>query len=75
MAAAIHIRSVPDALRRRLQSCAALAGKSLSDYLLDEIRFVAGRLTIEELLARLERESTTHLSISPAEAVRAERGR
>jgi plasmid stability protein len=42
MAATIHIRNVPDALHRRLKSRAALAGKSLSDYLLEEIQFVAG---------------------------------
>jgi hypothetical protein len=75
MAATIHIRNVPDALHRRLKSCGTLAGKSLADDPVDEIRFVAGRPTIEELPARLERESTTHLSISPAETVRAEHGR
>jgi plasmid stability protein len=75
MAATIQIRNVPDALHRRLKSRAALAGKSLSDYLLDEIRFVAERPTLDELRARLERQSTTHLSMTPAEAVRAERDR
>lgn len=53
----IQIRNVPDTLHRRLKSRAALAGMSLSDYLLGEIREVAQRPTIEELRARLEQRS------------------
>lgn len=75
MTTTMQIRNVPDALHRRLKSRAALAGKSLSDYLLDEIRFVAERPTIDELRARLERQPTTHLSVAPADAIRAERDR
>ncbi|MDO9294717.1 hypothetical protein [Bradyrhizobium sp.] len=75
MTAMIQIRNVPDALHRRLKSRAALAGMSLSDYLLSEIRQVAERPTIDELRARLDRRSTVTLSIEPAEAVRAERDR
>jgi plasmid stability protein len=37
----IQIRNVPDALHRQLKSRAALAGMSLSDYLLSEIRRLA----------------------------------
>ncbi len=43
----IQIRNVPDALHRRLKSRAALAGMSLSDYLLGEIRSVAERPTLD----------------------------
>ena len=71
----IQIRNVPDALHRRLKSRAALAGMSLSDYLLSEIRQVAERPTIDELRARLDRRSTVSLSVEPADAVRAERDR
>jgi plasmid stability protein len=45
----IQIRNVPDALHRQLKSRAALAGMSLSDYLLNEIRQVAERPTLDEL--------------------------
>ena len=41
MSGMIQIRNVPDALHRRLKSRAALAGMSLSDYLLNEIRELA----------------------------------
>jgi hypothetical protein len=49
MTAMIQIRNVPDALHRQLKSRAALAGMSLSDYLLGELRRVAERPTLDEL--------------------------
>jgi plasmid stability protein len=73
MSAMIQIRNVPDALHRKLKSRAALAGMSLSDYLLQQIREVAERPTIEEMRARLARRSTVTLSVDTADAVRAER--
>ena len=75
MAVMVQIRNVPDALHRRLKSRAALAGMSLSDYLLSEIRQVAERPTLDELRARLHSRSETTPSVAPAEAVRAERDR
>ena len=41
----IQIRNVPEDLHRLLKSRAALAGKSLSDYLLEELRRTAMRPT------------------------------
>jgi plasmid stability protein len=75
MSVMVQIRNVPEALHRRLKSRAALAGMSLSDYLLDEIRQVAERPTIDELHARLRSRAETAPSEPPAEAVRAERDR
>jgi plasmid stability protein len=43
MATMIQIRNVPDTLHRRLKSHAALAGTSLSDYLLGEIHQILDR--------------------------------
>jgi hypothetical protein len=48
---------------------------SLSDYLLSEIRQVADRPTLDELRARLSRYPETALTVSPEDAVRAERDR
>ena len=59
----IQIRNVPEALHRKLKSRAALAGMSLSDYLLQQIREVAARPTIEEMRARLERRSPVSLTV------------
>ena len=75
MTVMIQIRNVPDALHRRLKSRAALAGMSLSDYLLSEIRAVAERPTVEELRNRLQHRSRVVPSLAPADAVRAERDR
>ena len=69
----IQIRNVPDALHRRLKSRAALAGMSLSDYLLHQIREVAERPTVEEMRARLAQRSAVVLSVDTADAIRAER--
>jgi len=73
MSTMIQIRNVPDALHRRLKSRAALAGMSLSDYLLQQIREVAERPTIEEMRARLERHSPVQVSVDPVRAIREER--
>jgi plasmid stability protein len=73
MSIMIQIRNVPDALHRQLKSRAALAGMSLSDYLLGELRQVAERPTLDELRARLNSRAPVTPLVSPAEAVRAER--
>ena len=75
MSVMIQIRNVPEALHRRLKARAALAGMSLSDYLLAEIRQVAERPTLEELRARVERLSPVTPSIDPVQAIREERDR
>jgi len=73
MSIMIQIRNVPEGLHRRLKARAAMAGVSLSDYLLDEVRRVAERPTLEELRARLESRSAETPAVPPAKAVRAER--
>ncbi len=50
-----------------------MAGMSLTDYLLNEIRRVAERPSIEELRARLERRPAVTSAAPPAKVVRAER--
>ena len=69
----IQIRNVPDDLHRRLKARAAIAGMSLSDYLLAEIRESAALPTPEEMKARLQNREPMRPSMSVAEAVRAER--
>jgi plasmid stability protein len=73
MAKMIQIRHVPDDIHRKLKARAALAGMSLSDYLLAEVRRSLDRPTMDELLARIARRSAVRLTESPADAVRAER--
>ena len=73
MSVMIQLRNVPEGLHRRLKSRAAMAGKSLSDYLLAEIAQVAERPTVDELRMRLASRSRTSPKTQPAKAVRAER--
>jgi plasmid stability protein len=73
MSVMIQIRNVPDVIHRKLKSRAAMAGMSLSDYLLREIRQVAEQPTLEEIRERLQRRSSVTLSVSPADAIRQER--
>ena len=75
MSVMIQIRNVPDVLHRRLKSRAALAGMSLSEYLLREIQDAAARPTLNELRARLDQRAPVSPSIAPVDAVRAERDR
>ena len=69
----IQIRHVPNEVHRTLKARAAMAGMSLSDYLLNELRRSVELPTIDEIRRRLEQRSTSNPSESPAEAVRAER--
>jgi hypothetical protein len=73
MSKMIQVRNVPDHLHRTLKAQAALAGMSLSDFLLAEIRRLAERPTLAELRERLHRRSRPVASVSAAEAVRRER--
>ncbi len=69
----IQVRNVPDTLHRRLKARAAMAGMTLSDFLLREIRKVAEKPTPEEMLERLRRRRPVEPAENPADAVRAER--
>ncbi len=71
----VQLRNVPDELHRLLKSRAALAGMSLSDYLIRELKKTAARPSTEELLRRLETRRVVEPSVSPARAVREERER
>jgi len=74
MSKLIQVRNVPDALHRKLKLRAALLGLSLSDYIVQELKLAAQRLTFDEFLERLATRSRVPTSESAAGAVRAERG-
>lgn len=69
----IQIRNVPDSLHRKLKLRAAVAGQSLSDYLLHEIERVAALPTREEMLERIHKRSRVTLTVPAAEVIRRER--
>jgi len=73
MSKMIQLRNVPDALHRSLKARAALAGMSLSDYLLAEIKEIAERPTLTELRDRLHKRKSVSALIDTALLVREER--
>jgi len=66
----IQIRNVPDDLHRTLKARAATEGMSLSDYLLRELRQLAGQPTLGEFLERLRQREPVKLRESPASVIR-----
>jgi antitoxin FitA len=75
MSKMIQLRHVPDAMHRQLKARAALAGLSLSDYLVQEVRKIAERPTLEEIKARLTTLGPSRLKTSPTAIIREERDR
>jgi plasmid stability protein len=73
MSKMIQLRNVPDALHRSLKARAAMAGMSLSDYLLSEIREIAERPTLAELRDRLRTRKPVTVPLDTARLVREER--
>jgi len=69
----LQIRNVPDDVHRTLKSRAALAGMSLSEYALAELKRSAERPTREEILARIAARPPARPRRSAAAAVRTER--
>jgi antitoxin FitA len=69
----IQIRNVPDALHRTLKARAAMAGMSLSDYLMSEMKEIADRPTLAEFRLRLHQREPVSLELDTAHLVREER--
>ena len=69
----IQLRHVPDVLHRQLKARAALAGLSLSDYLIREVRKIAEQPTAEEMRERLSRREPYRGSEGPTATLRGER--
>jgi plasmid stability protein len=66
----IQIRNVPDKIHRTLKARAAQAGMSLSEYLLREVKKVAERPTVEELIERIRKRGPLTQDVSGADLVR-----
>lgn len=73
MSKMIQLRNVSDALHRTLKARAAMAGMSLSDYLLAELKEIAERPTLAELRDRLHRRKPVSAPLDTAGLVREER--
>lgn len=73
MARTLQIPNVPDAIHRQIKSKAAQEGLSLSDFLLREVRRVAGQPTMHEMLERLRGREPVRLRTSVVSILRRER--
>ena len=71
----LQIRNLPDEVHRRLKSRAALAGMSMSDYVLREIEGMLSRPTRDEVFARIAELPPIDLDPPSAEILREERER
>jgi antitoxin FitA len=73
MSKMIQIRNVPDHLHATLKARAAMAGTSLSEYILRQLAVSAKQPTIEEIVGRLERLEPVDPQPSASELIRQER--
>lgn len=69
----LQVRNVPPELHRTLKARAALAGMSLSEYVLKELERTVERPTLEELRRRLAARTPYRPDVPPAEALAEER--
>jgi antitoxin FitA len=72
MSKMIQLRNVSDPLHRKLKARAAMAGMSLSDYLLAEIKDIADRPTLTELRKRLHTSKPLRVEFDAARLVQEE---
>lgn len=73
MSKMIQLRNVPDALHRTLKARAAMAGMSLSDYLLAEIKEIESRPTLAEFEERLRTRKPVSAQLDTTRVLREER--
>jgi plasmid stability protein len=69
----LQVRKVPDELHRTLKARAALAGMSLSEYVLRELRRTAEKPTMDELRRRIESRRPVTPRVAPADLLAEER--
>jgi antitoxin FitA len=70
----VQVRDVPDDVHRKLKSRAALAGKSLNEFLLERMSEMARVPTVPELAERIRRREP-YSGPSSADVIREERER
>jgi plasmid stability protein len=71
----LQIRHVPDDVHRILKARAAMAGMSLSEYMLAELERTTRQPTRDEVLDRLRRRERPDLPVPAADLIREMRDR
>ena len=70
--AAITVRNVPDHVRDELAARAARSGRSMQEYLLNQLIEIASRPSLDELIARARaRVAATGTRLNPADIIAA----
>ena len=69
----IQVRGVPDEVHRVLKARAALAGKSLSELILDELEAMVVLPSVDELRVRLAQAEPFKMKKSSAATIRKDR--
>lgn len=69
----IQVRNVPESVHRALKAKSALAGKSLSDWIREELEALAAMPSEEELLQRLQSAEPFSMKHSSARIIRKDR--
>lgn len=75
MAKNLQIRNVPESVHRVLRVRAAAQGRSLSDYLLGELKQLCAKPTMEEWLERVQRRTPVRTALDSTAVIREERER
>jgi len=70
----LQVRDLPDDVHRRLKLRAVEEGRSLSDYVREQLTEIASRPTLAEIYARIDRSPPVEIAESAAAAIRAGRG-
>jgi plasmid stability protein len=73
MSMSITVRDIPDETRNELAARAALAGRSLQEYLRAKLIELAGQPDAEALVARIRARKAAHPVSLPAEQILARR--
>ena len=73
MSKMIQIRNVPDAVHRALKARSALAGKTLSSFILEELEAIIALPSEQELQDRLRKAEPFGMAESSAGMIREER--
>ncbi len=70
--AAITVRNVPDEVRDELAARAARSGRSMQEYLLNQLIEIASQPSLDEVIARARaRVAATRTRLNPADLIAA----
>jgi len=70
MSKTLQVRDLPDDVHRRLKLRALEEGRSMSDYVREQLTEIASRPTLAEIYARIDASPAVDIPESAADAIR-----